>query len=116
MEEYIAFIVFLICDISMILAGILFLSGHGAGLIAGYNTASEAERSRYDEKKLCRYMGYLMFSLAASWLIAALGLLLGQWLFRIGIGLFFIICIGGVIYLNVSGCCLKEKPEKRKKS
>ena len=112
MEEYISFIVFLICDISMILAGILFLSGHGAGLIAGYNTASEAERSRYDEKKLCRYMGILMFSLAACWLIAALGLLLGQWLFWIGIGLFLIICFGGVIYLNVSGCCLKEKRNK----
>lgn len=111
-EQQISFIIFLVCDISMVLIGILFLTGHGAGLIAGYNTASEEERSRYDEKKLCRYMGFLMLALAACWLIAALGLLLSMVLFGIGMGLFFVVCIGGVIYLNVSGCCLKEKRKK----
>lgn len=113
MEEYMAFIIFLICDISMILMGVLFLTGHGADLIAGYNTASEAERGRYDEKKLCRYMGILMLALAACWLVSSLGLLLGIWLFWIGLGLFLTVCIGGVIYLNVSGCCLKEKSKER---
>lgn len=33
------------------------LSGHGSWLIAGYNTASEKEREKYDAKKLCRMMG-----------------------------------------------------------
>ena len=37
--------------------GIVLLTGHGAGLIAGYNTASQAEKDRYDEKKLCRVIG-----------------------------------------------------------
>ena len=96
----------------MIGLGVLFLNGNGAGLIAGYNTSSDAERSRYDEKKLCRYMGYLMLALAFCWLIASVGLLLSQILFGIGVGLFFVVCIGGVIYLNVSGCCLKEKRKK----
>lgn len=36
---------------------ILFLSGKGAGFIAGYNTASEKEKKKYDEKKLCRVTG-----------------------------------------------------------
>ncbi|MCI5596538.1 MAG: DUF3784 domain-containing protein [Lachnospiraceae bacterium] len=36
---------------------IVFLTGHGAGFIAGYNTASKEEKSKYDEKKLCRVMG-----------------------------------------------------------
>lgn len=36
---------------------ILLLSGRGGFLIAGYNTASEAEKKKYDEKKLCRVMG-----------------------------------------------------------
>ena len=36
---------------------IVLLSGHGADLIAGYNTASEAEKRKYDEKKLCRVTG-----------------------------------------------------------
>ena len=36
---------------------ILLLSGKGGFLIAGYNTASKAEKQKYDEKKLCRVMG-----------------------------------------------------------
>jgi hypothetical protein len=36
---------------------IIFLSGKGGFLIAGYNTASKEQKARYDEKKLCRVMG-----------------------------------------------------------
>lgn len=36
---------------------ILFLSGKGSFLIAGYNTASKADQAKYDEKKLCRVVG-----------------------------------------------------------
>ena len=42
-----------------VLLGILFSRGKGAFLIAGYNTASAAERARYDEKALCRFMGWV---------------------------------------------------------
>lgn len=33
------------------------LSGRGAFLIAGYNTSSQTDKAKYDEKKLCRVMG-----------------------------------------------------------
>ena len=36
------------------LMSIVLLTGRGAGLIAGYNTASKSEKSKYDEKKLCQ--------------------------------------------------------------
>ena len=36
---------------------VIFLSGHGSGLIAGYNTSSKNEKSKYDAKKLCRVAG-----------------------------------------------------------
>ena len=36
---------------------IVLLSGRGANLIAGYNTASHDEKAGYDEKKLCRITG-----------------------------------------------------------
>ena len=36
---------------------ILLLAGKGSWLIAGYNTASEAERAKYDAKKLSRVVG-----------------------------------------------------------
>ena len=39
------------------LMSIVLLTGRGAGLIAGYNTASKSEKSKYDEKKLCRVTG-----------------------------------------------------------
>lgn len=40
----------------LILAICLFL-GHGAWLIAGYNTMSPEEQSQYDKKKVCRATG-----------------------------------------------------------
>lgn len=36
---------------------ILFLFGRGSWLIAGYNTMSAEEKSKYNEKKMCRGMG-----------------------------------------------------------
>ena len=36
---------------------IVLLSGHGANLIAGYNTSSKEEKRKYDEKKLCKIAG-----------------------------------------------------------
>lgn len=36
---------------------IILISGHGSGLIAGYNTASKKEKEKYDEKRLCRVTG-----------------------------------------------------------
>ena len=53
--------------------GVVFLNGKGADLIAGYNTASEEEKLKTDEKKLCRFVGKLMFAVAACFLVAAAG-------------------------------------------
>ena len=36
---------------------IIFLTGHGVSLIAGYNTASKEEKEKYNAKKLCHCMG-----------------------------------------------------------
>ena len=36
---------------------IVLLSGHGADMIAGFNTASEEEKNKYDAGKLCRSVG-----------------------------------------------------------
>lgn len=44
----------------IILFGILslvLLSGHGSFLISGYNTASDEQKKKYNEKKLCHIMG-----------------------------------------------------------
>ncbi|MBE6961783.1 MAG: DUF3784 domain-containing protein [Ruminococcaceae bacterium] len=41
----------------LIIPAVSLLSGRGAFLIAGYNTASPEKKAAYDEKKLCRVTG-----------------------------------------------------------
>lgn len=66
---------------------LLFLSGHGAFLIGGYNTASDEEKGKYDEKRLCRLMGACMSFGTLSFLVLALlqdklpAWALGVWIF-----------------------------------
>ena len=55
----------------LIVFGVMLLRGKGAMLIAGYNTASPAERARYDEKKLCRAAGAVCLIVAGMLLLMA---------------------------------------------
>lgn len=52
---------------------VVLLSGHGANLIAGYNTAGKEERSKVNEKKLCRVIGAGMLVIAVLIFVMALG-------------------------------------------
>ena len=62
---------------------------------------SKAEKARYDEKALCRFMGKIMFALAGCQGIMALGILVvGMWLFWVGIAAFLAVAFGTVIYAN----------------
>ena len=84
-----------------IVLGIIFSYGKGAFLIAGYNTASKAEKSHINEKLLCKYMGKVMFMVAGCWLIIALGTILEILpLVIIGTVLIFVLAVGAVIYAN----------------
>ena len=81
--------------------GLAFSRGKGAFLIAGYNTASQEEKARYDKKALCRFMGRLMFAMAGCWAVVAAGtLLVRPRVYDLGIGLFLAVVFGGVIYAN----------------
>ena len=93
-----------------LLLGLLFSRGKVAFLIAGYNTAPRAEKETYDERALCRFMGKLMFALAGTWVPIALSALLDRMqLLWLGLGLFFAVCIGGVIYMNTGHRFQKKK-------
>lgn len=52
---------------------IVLLTGRGGWLISGYNTASKEEKSKYDEKKLCRINGAGMAVITVMLLIMGLG-------------------------------------------
>ena len=81
--------------------GILFSKGKGAFLIAGYNTMPKEKKARYDKNALCRFMGRLMFALAACWVPVALGTALNQdWLYGAGIAAYLLVIGGGLIYAN----------------
>lgn len=81
--------------------GILLLRGKGASLIAGYNTAPQAEKSAIDEKRLCRFMGKLMLALAGCWCVVTAFEMLGQMiLFWVAVAAFLAIVFGAAIYAN----------------
>lgn len=56
-----------------VLITILLLTGYGSNLIAGYNTASQLKREKYNEKKLCRVVGMGMLVITLLILIMAIG-------------------------------------------
>ena len=94
-------VVFLAVAAVFIVLGIVFLSGKGADLIAGYNTASPEEKAGIDEKKLLKAMAVFMFVLAGCFLISASSELFHRkLLIWIGQALFVVVLIAGLVYLN----------------
>lgn len=92
----------LVFSLPMLIISIVLLSGHGASLLAGFNTMSKAERATWNEKAMSRFMGVilLVFTLliGASFLGAfvVMELLWGALVAAIGELIF------GVIYMNKS--------------
>lgn len=87
-----------IITLMLIGLGILFALGKGASLIAGYNTMSEKERARYDEKKLMKNMSLMMFSCAACTTVGLIGSILRRpWLVNLG----FILMVPCVLYFII---------------
>lgn len=97
-----------------ILLGIMFLNGKGPFLIAGHNAASKAEEEKIDQKKLCRFVGKLMFLFAGCFLILMSSDIFGEmWLLGLGLTLFFCISIGGIIHINTGKRFKKDSDKNR---
>lgn len=102
-------LLYLIAAGMFFLLGILFSFGKGAGLIAGYNTSSAAEKAKYDEHKLCKGMAKLMFAFAACWLVTASGeIFRTRVLLWIGVCLFIVVSVAGLIYMNTGNRYKKQ--------
>lgn len=52
---------------------LVLLTGRGAFLIAGYNTASKKEKEKYDSKALCRFMGKILLPIGIFTPLVAIG-------------------------------------------
>lgn len=88
--DWVVWIVFVIFAV----LSIVLISGHGSWVISGYNTASKAEKEKYDEKKLCRTMGIGMS------IIAILALIMG--VLENILPAFFIYIALGIILIDVA--------------
>ena len=90
---------------------LVFLMGKGSFLIAGYNTASEKERRKYNEKKLCRTVGAYMALITVLVLGAELlGENIPDWYLALVMGGVFIGLIPTLLYANL-GCKVKPGEE-----
>ncbi|WP_083584335.1 DUF3784 domain-containing protein [Bacillus weihaiensis] len=49
-----------------------FSRGKSAFLLAGYNTLSDEEKAKFDEKALCKFMGKIMYGISFSLLLFGL--------------------------------------------
>ncbi len=82
------------------LISVVFLSGHGANFIAGYNTANREEQEKYDSKKLCHVVGGGMSIITALIFIMAVGEILPAYIAYIFSGVIIIDCIVIIVLAN----------------
>lgn len=81
---------------------IFLLTGRGSGLIAGFNTMSEEEKQKYDEKKLCRGMGIGFLIIDVVILIMLLGeAVLPAWFAYVAVGIIVVDAIGMIVVGNL---------------
>ena len=93
----------------MLVMALFFLAGRGANLIAGYNTLSDAQRANYDEKALCRFVGWLLIAICASMGIVWAGTHFGvSWAIWVGIALMTALPIAGAVYANTGNRFMKK--------
>ncbi|MDR2655639.1 MAG: DUF3784 domain-containing protein [Oscillospiraceae bacterium] len=95
------FVIFGVVLAPMIIIAICLLNSKGAFLIAGYNTMSKAEKAMYDEKALCRSVGWLLIGISFCMLLVPTGIYFKiSWLSYGGIALAFLGAVGYIIYAN----------------
>ncbi|MDO4488418.1 MAG: DUF3784 domain-containing protein [Eubacteriales bacterium] len=97
--DWIVWVVFFI----LVLISAILLSGHGANLIAGYNTAPREVKEKYDEKKLGRVIGSGLLAIAFLLPFAVLlQNLLPAWVAYAFLGFIIADCILMIILANTT--------------
>jgi len=105
----ILFITFGSVSVLFVILALFLLNGKGTFLISGYNTLSKEQKAKYDEKALCRFIGWLLIIIALAMLFFPVGLYLDIiWFAYCGIGVILISVFGAVIYLNTGNRFRKQ--------
>ena len=101
MQSFGPIILFSACLLPVLFIGLLLMAGRGAGLIAGFNTMKPDERARYDEPRLCRFVGKVVLSGWALMMLVPLGIALDtMWIAAVAGGIFLAVIIASVVYMN----------------
>jgi len=88
----------------MIILGIVFLTGRGAFLIAGFNTKPNEKQAKYDVPSLCRFIGKVILPMAVLVIAAGIEpLRLISWFWIAWIVVFIWILSFMLIYANTGG-------------
>lgn len=99
--------------LAFFIIGVVFSFGKGAFLVAGFNTMSAEEKEKYNSIALCKFMGKMMFSLCASMVFWVVAVVYNEdSLFIIGLILFMMIIISGLIYMNIGNRFIKNTLNK----
>jgi len=97
--------------IPFIILAIFLLNGKGSFLIAGFNTMSDDKRAAYDEKALCKAVGWLLIAIVVLMFLFPLAMVLeAMWLFWVAFVLVFVLTIGFAIYANTGNRFKKDVP------
>ncbi|MCE4956821.1 DUF3784 domain-containing protein [Macrococcoides caseolyticum] len=80
------------------LVGLYMLTGRGGFLIAGYNFLPKEEKAKYNEKRMCQFVGLLML-LTSIFVIIMEYKLLPEYL---TISIYLATTLSAVIFMNVS--------------
>ena len=90
-------IVLSVVTLMMVLLAVVILTGHGDGLIAGYNTAKKEEREQYNMKRLRAVVAAMMlFTMAFVWFSA----LIDDRVVTLLVGVLLIGTVAGIIIAN----------------
>lgn len=98
-------IVIIILTVVFAILGIVFAFGKGGCLIAGYNTASNEDKAKYDEKRLNRCFSVFCFGVA---IVVGITGYIDTEAFAVGVGLPCILILLVFIFV-VSGTYCKKK-------
>ena len=86
-----------------IILAVVLLCGHGAGLIAGYNTSSPQEKAKWNEKALCRGTGALLLAILICVELFCIGGVFGvRPLMWLGVALLVVALPLGLLWINKS--------------
>ena len=94
-------LVLVVVIIGFAILAFVLLQGKGASMIAGYNTMSVAEKEKYDEVALCKFMGKMMLGVVFAMLMMLYDAIFEVgWGFAVGTIFIVIVVIGGLVYMN----------------